>query len=391
MRIFGRNDFVLAGGLTIALVVLFSRPVAHLLDFAREIDQTRDVQLLPALTILATVFVFHQLWKRHEVRAEAAASAAIARDATQRAHEMTRLVAFGQALGRSLEQESIRLAAAAHLPLLAPGRGVWAMTRHGAQWDHLVGVGDTSPAEREQAARKALEEAGPSGAAIGDICFPMVAGGKPLGVLGVSAVPPPTDHERSILAAAAALLAVSLQNAQLFREVKDHSVRDALTGCFNRRHALEVMDAELRRARRSKMPISLVMFDLDHFKTINDTHGHLCGDAVLALVGARMKAVLRGSDLKCRYGGEEFLILLPDTPLAGACHVADTLRQDIADHPAVWNDTRIQITASFGVTTITAGEVDTHLIMARADGALYRAKQDGRNCVRVAEDTAAVA
>ena len=391
MRLFGRNDLVLLGGLTIALVVVFSRPVARLLEFAREIDATRGVQLLPALVILATVFIFHQLWKRHEMRAEAMGASTREREATQRAHEMERLVAFGQALARSLENDAIRAAATAHLPLLAPGRGVWAMTRNAAIWDPLLAVGDAQPAQREEAARRALGEPGAAQAVIDDVCFPMIVAGHPVGVLGVSAAPPLRDHERSMLAAAAALLGVSVKNAQLFREVHDNSVRDMLTGCFNRRHALEVMDAELRRARRSSQPLSLVMFDLDHFKAINDTHGHLCGDAVLAAIGVRMKAVLRTSDLRCRYGGEEFLALLPDTPLGGACRVAENLRQDIADHPVTWNGMSIPITASFGVTGIMPGEVDPLVLMARADGALYRAKQDGRNCVRVVDESAALA
>ena len=109
------------------------------------------------------------------------------------------------------------------------------------------------------------------------------------------------------------------------------------------------MDAELRRARRSKLPLSLLMFDLDHFKEINDRWGHLCGDAVLATVGQRMNAVLRGSDLKCRYGGEEFLVLLPDTPLEGAQRVAETLRRELELYPVTWNDEAVHVTASFGV------------------------------------------
>jgi two-component system, cell cycle response regulator len=169
--------------------------------------------------------------------------------------------------------------------------------------------------------------------------------------------------------------------------VHENSVRDELTGCFNRRHALEVVDAELRRARRSQMPLSMVMFDLDYFKRVNDRFGHLAGDAVLASVGARMKAVLRGSDLKCRYGGEEFLILLPDTPVNGALHVAETLRRELEQHPVTWNDREIPFTASFGVTAITPGEIDPLVIMARADAALYRAKESGRNCVRLADET----
>src|SRR4029077_9550464 len=122
-------------------------------------------------------------------------------------------------------------------------------------------------------------------------------------------------------------LGISIRNAQLFRAVKENSLRDGLTGCFNRMHAIDCIDTELRRARRSQMPVSLIMFDLDHFKDINDRHGHQCGDAVLAAVGARMRDVLRGSDLKVRYGGEEFLVLLPETSVDGAMRVAETLRR----------------------------------------------------------------
>ena len=401
MRLFERHDVALIGALTAALFVVFSRPLSQLLEYAREIEKSSGLQLLPALVILATVFLVHQLRKRQQVQAEAMQAAAIAREATARAGEMERLVALGQALARSVDDQShqsIREAAAAHIPLLVPGRGAWAMVRKGtgpaasrigdsrSAWQTLSVVGDSTPETRERAARRALGEADPVvGFSSDDVCFPMIIGGRPLGVLGVSATPPLTDHQRSVLVAAAALLAVSLKNAELFREVHENSVRDALTGCFNRQHALEVLDAELRRARRSKLPLSLVMFDLDHFKGINDTHGHLGGDALLASIGAKMRAVLRGSDLKCRYGGEEFLIVLPDTPLSGAQRVADTLRREIEENAVSWAGTELRATASFGVTAVRPGEIDAVAVMARADAALYRAKEDGRNCVRVSD------
>ena len=183
--------------------------------------------------------------------------------------------------------------------------------------------------------------------------------------------------------------AITLRNAELFREVRENSLRDGLTGCFNRTHAIEVIDTELRRARRSQAPVSLIMFDIDHFKDVNDKHGHLCGDAVLAAVGVRMRDVLRGSDLKCRYGGEEFLVLLPETPLEGAKRVADTLRRELADMQVDWKNEPVKITASFGVAGALPSEIDTQAIIGRADAALYRAKDQGRNCVRL--DMAAVA
>src|SRR5262249_3805674 len=143
-------------------------------------------------------------------------------------------------------------------------------------WHTLAVVGDSSPESREHAARRALGELDPViGASAEDLCFPMIIAGRPIGVIGVSAEPPLGEHSRSVLAAAGALLAVSLKNAELFREVRENSVRDALTGCYRRTHAMEVLENELRRARRSHLPVSAIMFDLDQFKAINDTHGHL--------------------------------------------------------------------------------------------------------------------
>jgi PleD family two-component response regulator len=174
-----------------------------------------------------------------------------------------------------------------------------------------------------------LPNAGANGAVVvdGHLCVPLSAGGEMLGVMGVpESAGPFSDVRRRSLAAMATLLAISLRNAELFREVHENSLRDGLTGCFNRTHALDAIDVDLRRSRRSHAPLSLIMFDIDHFKQINDCYGHLCGDAVLAAVGARIRDVLRGTDLTCRYGGEEFLIVLPDTLLEGAGRVAEMLR-----------------------------------------------------------------
>ena len=392
MRVMGRNDAVLMVGLTVALFVIFSGPMAKLLDFIREVEKIHGLQLLPALVILATIFSFHQLRKRQEIRAESLSVARAAKEATERAAELSRLVAFGHALARTMDSQShdsIRAAMAAHIPLLAPGRDAWVMTRTRAGvWESLVAVGDSSPGDRERAARRALGEADPFiGPTASEVCFPMIIAGTPEGVLGVAPEPPLTEHQRSVLSAAAALLAVSLKNAELFREIRENSVRDGLTGCFNRTHAVEVLDAELRRARRSKLPLSLLMFDLDNFKNINDRHGHLCGDAVLAAIGAIMKSELRGSDVKCRYGGDEFMVILPDTPVGGARQVSDNLRRAIAERPVMWNDGQITVTASFGITAVNTADHDPRSAIARADTALYRAKQVGRNAIQVEEQT----
>jgi len=380
MRIFGRNDAFLLGGFAIAVWVVSSRQLGTLLDRAREIDHSRGLQLVPGLVILAVVFLVHQVRKREEMGREASI-------ATTRAAEMDRLVQFGKALAQSLDSSSIRSATVEHLPLIASGRKVWAITRCGGEWIELTPIDPAARAAVERAAAHAMGDAAVVIEPAGEDMYriPLVAAGEPVGAIGVTPNPPLTDTECSALAAAAALLGPSAKNAELYSEVQENSVRDALTGCFNRRHSLEVLDSELRRARRSHGAFSLIMLDLDHFKTVNDRFGHLCGDAVLAHVGQRMKAVLRGSDTKCRYGGEEFLVLLPDTPLAGARRVAEMLRKDLEQHPMLWNDQMLVVTASFGIAEITAGEDTAHSIIARADAALYHAKQDGRNCVRTSK------
>lgn len=396
MRLFGQRDSVLILGLTVALSVVFSRQISHLLDVAREVEQTYGLALIPGLIILTVVFLLHEQGKRQESKTEAAASAATAWEAQARTHDLEQLVSFGHALARSLDLDVIRDVLIEHLPQLAGTHDVWVMIRMENLWHNLLSSSTRSPRReietlREIAAAQVVaiepgsrqEREGLE--AEGQVCFPMMAGGAAIGALGFTKTAPLTDSQRGILAAASALLAVSIKNAQLFRETREHSLRDGLTGWFNRMHGLEMADTELRRARRSQTPISMIMLDIDHFKAVNDQHGHLCGDAVLAAVGRRLKDVLRGSDVKCRYGGEEFLVVLPETPLEGAQRVAEILRKEIADAAVPWNGEALKISASFGVTAAQPGEVDTPAVIARADAALYRAKSDGRNCVRVAD------
>jgi diguanylate cyclase (GGDEF)-like protein len=365
----GRDDVVLMVGLTVALFLIFSGPVSQLLTFVRELEAARGLHLLPALLILATVFSIHQLRKRQELRSESMVVAEAAQAATERAAEMSRLVAFGHALARSMDSESadsIRDVTAAHIPLLVPGRGAWVMTRtQRGHWEALVTVGESMPEE---------------------ICFPMIVAGTPEGVLGVAGEPPLSDQQRSVLSAAAALLAVSLKNSQLFQEVRENSVRDRLTGCFNRAHALEVLDAEIRRARRSKLPLSLVMFDLDNFKEINDRYGHLAGDTLLKQVAQELAAGLRSTDAVGRYGGEEFLIVLPETDLAGARVVADKLRRLVEAVAAPMADgEEASVTISIGLASRAdvgvPKEATPRDLLEHADRALYRAKEEGRNRV----------
>ena len=402
MNLIGRQDRLLLGGLGVALIVLFAGPIRGLLDLAGDVERASGLALVPALVILTAVMLFHLHSKRQEARTRATAAEAVAIDAAARAAEIERLVAFGQALGRSLDLDAIRDVVAQQLPKLAggpDGDAAWVMIQLGGHWQPLVTPvpgrrRDIEPSRAAIADRALASEQtdGPTPAVMteGHLCIPMTAGNHTVGVLAVpqTGQQPFSDARQRTLAAAAALLGISLRNSQLFREVRETSLRDGLTGIFNRTHAMGEIDVELRRARRSQMPVSLIMFDLDHFKDVNDRYGHLCGDAVLAAVGAKMREVLRGSDLKCRYGGEDFVVLLPETPLEGAKRVADTLRRELSDMPIPWKDETVFITASFGVTVSLPAEISTEAVIGRADVALYRAKDQGRNCVRLSRETA---
>ena len=396
MPLIAKQDRVLLVGLFVAMVVAtvgqFARPVRYLLDLTRDVEQSSGLALLPALVILTVVFVFHQRGKRDEARAQAVAAEAGALVAERRANELAHLVSFGEALGRSLDVDAIHDVVVHHLSKLAGSDEAWVMTRRGGHWHALAATAREGRAELERSHQHIADsilvhDSLPSTmkpvTAYGHVCLPMMAAGEPIGVLGVpESSGPLTEARQGVLAAVATLLGISIRNAELFRQVRDNSLRDGLTGCFNRTHALDVLATELRRASRSSAALSVIMFDIDHFKAINDRYGHLCGDAVLTAVGARMREVMRGSDLKCRYGGEEFLVMLPDTPLDGARRAAESLRRALADMVVPWKGEPLRITASFGVAAAEPAETGAPAVIGRADAAMYQAKEQGRNCVR---------
>jgi diguanylate cyclase (GGDEF)-like protein/PAS domain S-box-containing protein len=156
---------------------------------------------------------------------------------------------------------------------------------------------------------------------------------------------------------------------------------DHLTGLFNRRAFFEAADLELARRKKAPRPVSLIMLDADHFKRINDTHGHPAGDAVLRQLAAAMRAVCRQVDVLARVGGEEFAVLLPSVDLDDAVAVAERLRAQMEQAPALYESLCIDYTVSLGVAVMDAGVSGFDGLMARADQALYLAKRRGRNQV----------
>jgi len=171
---------------------------------------------------------------------------------------------------------------------------------------------------------------------------------------------------------------------ELARELKELAIRDPLTQLFSRRHFFEVAATEIERARRGKRPAAVIMVDLDHFKKVNDSLGHQAGDLVLVETAARFRKALRTSDIICRYGGEEFVVFLPETDVAAAHSVADRLRTVVASGGIAVGNGEVPVTGSFGVSALSAtmSESIDDLVRA-ADEALYRAKQSGRNRVEI--------
>lgn len=173
--------------------------------------------------------------------------------------------------------------------------------------------------------------------------------------------------------------------ASVLEEVTRLSTIDGLTQIANRRHLMARLQAEIGRAARHGNELSVVMFDLDHFKRINDNHGHAGGDAVLREVARRVTSLLRGADVFGRYGGEEFAVALPETNLEGARIVAERIRTCIAAQPIAFGTTPIPATTSLGVAAWQGTDAAAEVLVAAADAALYRAKASGRNRVVVAD------
>ncbi|MGE0826843.1 MAG: GGDEF domain-containing protein [Candidatus Binatia bacterium] len=162
------------------------------------------------------------------------------------------------------------------------------------------------------------------------------------------------------------------------------AITDELTNAINRRHFMALAEREFARAQRQNHPLSLILFDIDHFKMINDSYGHACGDAVLRNTSAVCLGTLRGHDIFARYGDEEFALLLPDTDATHANTVAERLRQNIQNQAFLSEGKTLSLTISLGVTTRGTDTSTLNTFLCQAEKALFAAKHSGRNCVKAA-------
>jgi diguanylate cyclase len=166
-------------------------------------------------------------------------------------------------------------------------------------------------------------------------------------------------------------------------KLRELSNRDGLTRLFNRRYIEESLSSEFQRARRYEHNLSVILTDIDFFKKVNDVHGHLAGDEVLRVISQRLTQGIRASDILGRYGGEEFLIILPETDIAGAKILAERLREAIQSEPVEADGKALDISISLGITQIRDKTAAYEQLIAEADVGLYQSKENGRNCTTV--------
>ncbi|PWF47994.1 GGDEF domain-containing protein [Massilia glaciei] len=172
---------------------------------------------------------------------------------------------------------------------------------------------------------------------------------------------------------------------ELGEQLRRRASRDALTNIYNRGAIIEILEKELSRQGRSQHAVSILFCDVDNFKAINDTHGHLAGDEVLRVLARRMAATLRPYDSFGRYGGEEMLGVFPDCGLEGALEVAERMRAAVAEAPVKTEFGDIDVTVSIGLATVDKDQTcKLATLLQRADDALYRAKANGKNCITIA-------
>jgi len=215
------------------------------------------------------------------------------------------------------------------------------------------------------------------------IVAPLILKGQVLGAISLEATQPAafSESDLRLLVSFAATATAAIHNAQLHAEVQKLAITDALTGLYNRRGLFELGQREVERSRRYKRPLVAIMMDIDNFKYINDIHGHATGDQVLQVVAKRCADNLRRIDILGRLGGDEFTILLPETDMFTASHVAERVRKYIGDRPVMADETPINISVSMGVARATSATPDLEVLISRADAAMYQAKREGGNRV----------
>jgi diguanylate cyclase (GGDEF)-like protein len=226
------------------------------------------------------------------------------------------------------------------------------------------------------------------------MCLPMMAQGETVGILNIRHLKKPGDDkqahyfdaQKQLATTIAEHISSALANLRLRKKLREQSIRDPLTELFNRRYMEESLERELHRAKRSNAPVGIIMFDIDNFKVFNDTLGHDAGDNVLQGLAALMKAQIREEDIACRFGGEEFILILPEMTLDKVKERAENLRSRVQSLVLKHKDKQLDpITISLGVAVFPMHGSTSEVLIKSVDKAMYRAKESGKNRVVVSD------
>jgi diguanylate cyclase (GGDEF)-like protein len=231
------------------------------------------------------------------------------------------------------------------------------------------------------------------------LCVPIIVQGKPTGLLvladsgtaNVSSTPPSTAASEALATSVCEHIGQALTNIRLRGSLRDESIRDPLTGLFNRRYLEETLEREISRSARGQKPVGLMMMDIDHFKEFNDTFGHSGGDALMCELGDLLNALTRAEDAACRYGGDEFVVMLPETPLDVTLRRADDIRKGAHKFNITHEGSVLSpVTLTVGVAAYPDHSTDMVGLIRAADEAMFIAKRAGGDRVQVAEPPADV-
>jgi diguanylate cyclase (GGDEF)-like protein/PAS domain S-box-containing protein len=350
-----------------------------------------------------------EMWEKDSARRELdQQNEKMMQELTERSQRATLLAKMGELMQSCISKEEVFAAALGYAPRIFPGRrGALALLNdrrdlaeiagswHDCQlpetvfepnrcWalrtghPHLVVAGDTTAPCAHAAGVKNTY-----------LCIPILAQGEALGILHFQAtdeVPTLADTELSFKTTFAGQVGLSVANIRLREALRTQSIRDPLTGLYNRRYLEEMLDRETRRAMRAKQALGVLMLDLDHFKKFNDTYGHDAGDTVLRESGTLLANSIRGEDIVCRFGGEEFVVILPTANLNSACARAEHLRSRMRERTVLHQGQSLgMVTVSVGVAALPEHGTSPKELLEAADTALYRAKREGRDRVVGAE------
>lgn len=384
MRLIDRQDTPLAVALIVGTATMFAQPLRSFLSIAEEISGRYQIDLIPGLMIFGVVFTVH-FWKKFRAAsAEVVRTTNDAEQARKGKEEMERLVSASNAIASALDMNALRVNVHTHLPAVLGPVPMWLAVTNGDSWSWLMEPAEGGESLLEAAPGLLRRIDGGSGVHQEWKVFPLGPAGDAVGLLGVHVTAPPSAVGRVFINAVAGVLRVAVRNVQLVEQLESTSAVDPLTGCLNRAYGFDTLSKELRRARRTQLPLTILMIDLDNFKLVNDEHGHVAGDRLLAAVGDALHKALRSSDIKCRYGGDEFLIVLPETSIDSAQHVVSNIRRALGDIQLQVETGVLRCNASIGMAAAADGEVDAIALVQRADTAMYTDKARVRAFARPA-------